>query len=104
MHPKYVTPKALLDATVKLAELGNTGATIDFKLSAISVLLRIAEEDGVIERKPELPRRKESEHRIRFIALMEEKKCLDWCTKTGELTWLYLSHVQPIAGSGAVNF
>ncbi len=83
MHPKDVTTQVLRDATVKLAEIGNTGATINRKLSAISVLLRIAEEDGIIDRRPRLPRRKESEHRIRFINPHEEKKCFDWCAKTG---------------------
>ena len=82
-HPKDVTPQLLRDATIRLAALGNTGATINRKLSTISVLLKIAEDDGLIESRPKLPRRKESEHRIRFLTSEEEQRCLKWCEEFG---------------------
>lgn len=83
MHPKDVTAKVLREATVKLAEMGNTGATINRKLSAISVLLKIAQEDDLIVNRPTLPRRKESDHRIRFLSKAEEDRCLAWCDNWG---------------------
>lgn len=82
-HPKDVTSQVLRDATIKMAEAGNTGATINRKLSTISVLLKIAEEDGLITSRPKLPRRKESEHRIRFLTSAEEQRCLQWCEEFG---------------------
>tara|TARA_R110000796_G_scaffold215143_1_gene331142 strand:+ start:879 stop:1916 length:1038 start_codon:yes stop_codon:yes gene_type:complete len=83
MHPKDVTAKVMREAAIKLSDRGNTGATINRKLSTLSVLLNIAVEDELIVSRPKLPRRKESEHRIRFLTKAEEDRCLKWCEDRG---------------------
>jgi integrase len=67
----------------EMYELGNTGATINRKLSALSVMLSIAEEEGWIERAPKLPRQQEAKHRIRFFNVAEENEMLSVCEKLG---------------------
>lgn len=67
----------------ELYELGNTGATVNRKLSALSVMLSIAEDEGWIERAPKLPRQQEAKHRIRFFNAAEENEMLNVCDKLG---------------------
>lgn len=58
---------------VALKARGNSASTINRKLAALSKMLGVAEEAGIIERRPKLPRLKESEHRTRFLTLEEER-------------------------------
>lgn len=78
-----ITRERIHELIEELYEQGNTGATINRKLSALSVMLSIAEDEGWIERAPKLPRQKESEHRIRFFNAEEENEMLAVCSKLG---------------------
>lgn len=78
-----ITRERIHELIEELYEQGNTGATINRKLSALSVMLTIAEDEGWIERAPKLPRQKESEHRIRFFNAEEENEMLAVCAKLG---------------------
>lgn len=69
----------------ELYERGNSGATINRKLSALSVLLTLAEEEGWIDAWPKLPRQDEAKHRIRFFNNEEEAEMLAVCDKLGLL-------------------
>jgi integrase len=47
---------------------GNAAGTINRKLAALSVMLKLAHEDGLIDRVPRLPKRKEYEGRLRYYS------------------------------------
>ena len=59
-----------------LKRQGNSGATINRKLSAFSKVLRIAYERGKLKKKLKMPRMKEAIHRIRFLTPEEETQLL----------------------------
>ena len=64
-----------LDALVnKLRERGNSNATINRKLAALSKLLRKASKMGEIHSLPEFRRQKEKRGRVRFLEYDEEDK------------------------------
>lgn len=69
-----------MDAYVdKLLKAGDTGATVNRKLSCLSVIIRTAFDRGGLGRAelPKFPHRlKESEHRIRFLSPREEETLL----------------------------
>ena len=58
------------------AAKGNSGATINRKLSCLSRILRTAHERGALPVLPRMPKRRESEHRIRFLSRKEEERML----------------------------
>lgn len=62
---------------------GNGGSTLNKKLSALSVMLDIAEDEGFITSKPKLKRYPESTHRVRFMTLEEEAKAHQYCERMG---------------------
>lgn len=64
-------------------EQGNSGATINRKMSALSVLLKVAEDEEWIERAPKIPRQTESKHRVRFYDAAEERAMLATCQRLG---------------------
>lgn len=51
---------------------GNSGSTVNRKLSCLSRILRTAHERGKLATLPKMPKRRESEHRIRFLTEVEE--------------------------------
>ena len=57
-----------------LNERGNSGGTVNRKLSCLSRILRTAFERGKLERMPKMPKRREAEHRIRFLTPEEEAR------------------------------
>lgn len=61
----------------------NSSSTVNRKLSSLSVMLRIAEDEGWIQRAPRMPRRREAEHRIRFFTAEEETKAITWAQHNG---------------------
>lgn len=63
---------------------GNSGATINRKMSTLSVMLTYAEDQGLLETTPRIPRRRESDHRIRFMTPEEETKVLAYCEHHGQ--------------------
>jgi integrase len=78
-----VTPTKIREMSMHFAEGGNSGATINRKLSCLSVMLNIAEEEGFINATPKMPRRRESEHRVRFMTPVEEQTALQYCWNRG---------------------
>jgi integrase len=65
---------ALDDLIGKLRARGNSNATINRKMAALSKLLRKAYKMGVIHSLPEFRRQKERAGRIRFLDLEEEER------------------------------
>lgn len=63
-----------IDAFVRHCQTakGNSGATVNRKLSCLSRVLRTAHERGKLAVLPKMPRRSEGEHRIRFLTQEEE--------------------------------
>lgn len=66
-----------------LENIGNSGGTINRKLSALSKVLRTAHERGKLGKMLRMPRRKEAIHRIRFLTGLEEEKLLRTLTILG---------------------
>lgn len=64
-------------------EEGNSGSTLNKKLSALSMLLKRAEEFGGLKVVPKMKRYKESQHRIRWYSDSEEKAMLSMATHLG---------------------
>lgn len=63
---------------------GNTGATINKKLSSLSMILKTAIDQGWLTKMPfKIPRRKESKHRIRWMDEEEEARVLQLCEHIG---------------------
>lgn len=78
-----VTAEKVRNMQLHFSEIGNAGSTINRKLSALSVMLTIAEDEGWIDAKPKLKRKRESEHRIRFMTKEEETKAVAYCDHVG---------------------
>ena len=66
-----------------LKAIGNSGATINRKLAALSKMMTVAVQRGHLASKPHIPRKKESEGRIRFITHEEEAKMLQLAKQWG---------------------
>lgn len=82
-HPRKVDARAIDAAIAVWAEAGNSGATINRKLSALSVLLKHAQRYGLIDRVPDLPKQREATHRIRWMDGVEEARVLTACEELG---------------------
>lgn len=66
-------------------DAGNTGGTVNGKLSAISVMLKCAADEGWIETLPRIKRRSPGAHRVRWMDFNEELKALNLCDQLGLL-------------------
>lgn len=64
-------------------EDGNSGSTCNKKLSALSMLLKRAEEFGGLASVPRMKRYKESQHRIRWYTDVEEQNMLKMAKHLG---------------------
>jgi integrase len=64
--------KALKDGKLNPRGDGNSAGGINRKLAALSRMMTIATDHGVIPRKPKIERRKEPEGRLRFLDVDEE--------------------------------
>lgn len=62
---------------------GNSNATINRKLSALSKLLSVAHERDYIDKAPKIPYRKENHHRIRWLTEAEELTLLGFLDHMG---------------------
>lgn len=71
----------LVDA---LRAKGNSNATINRKLAALSKMLSFAHQRGQIARVPRIERLKENQHRTRFFSPEEEAEMMRWCDKNAE--------------------
>lgn len=83
LQVSQVTPEKIRNMTLHFAETGNSGATINRKLSTLSVMMTLAENEGFINATPKMPRRRESEHRIRYMTPEEEQAALAFCVSRG---------------------
>ncbi|WP_377287898.1 tyrosine-type recombinase/integrase [Rhizobium sp. SG2393] len=74
--PRFLqfSQRMLDDAVSRLKEAGNSNATVNRKLSALSKLLRKAYRMGDIGPLPEFTRQKERQGRIRFLEQEEEER------------------------------
>lgn len=64
-------------------EQGNSGSTVNGKLSALSMMLKHAADEGWIETLPRIKRRSPGEHRIRWMDAEEELQVLNTCLQLG---------------------
>lgn len=64
-------------------EQNNSGSTVNGKLSALSMMLKHAADEGWIETLPRIKRRSPGEHRIRWMDAEEELEALNTCIKLG---------------------
>lgn len=68
-----IDTNALDGWVIKLMERGNSNATINRKLAALSKVMTVAVDRKGLTRKPKMPKRKEPKGRTRFITHEEEK-------------------------------
>lgn len=80
-----VTTSLIRELIEEWEDAGNTGGTVNTKLSAISVMLKCAADEGWIEALPRIKRRSPGEHRIRWMDFNEELKALNLCDQLGLL-------------------
>ena len=69
---------------LSLKGIGNSGATINRKLAALSKVLTTAEYLGVIAKKPRIKKMREAENRIRWYTDEELAGVEDYLIETGE--------------------
>jgi hypothetical protein len=74
-----ITPEMVLEAIEEWEEDGNSGGTVNRKISHLNTMLTTALEKGWIKAMPKLPRRREGKHRIRWMTDQEELKVLSTC-------------------------
>jgi len=75
--PEDVTAADIDAAVVKLAKRGNSNATINRKLAALSKMMTFAYQRGYIPHKPRIERKRESTHRVRWYTKQEEDAILN---------------------------
>lgn len=80
---KDITTSLIRELVDELEEDGNEGSTVNGKLSALSMMLKTAADEGWIESLPRIKRRKPGDHRIRWMDYEEEMEALNTCTKLG---------------------
>lgn len=78
-----ITTEMVKEAVAEFMEGGNTGGTANRKLSALSVMLKGARENGWIAAVPELPRKRENEHRIHWFTEAEEEAMIAGAQQLG---------------------
>lgn len=89
MGPAEVT--AVVDGWV--AE-GNKGSTVNRKLAALGVMLKIAQDRGLIDRTFRLPKKKEYEGRLRWYSDAEVTSLINFVSGHGYLRSLFILAVE----------
>ena len=84
LPPAAVTERRIDDMVLMFEAEGLSDSTINRRLSALSKMLTFAYERGYIVRKPKIDRKKEPEHRIRYITEDEEKELLAFFHHIGQ--------------------
>ena len=79
----HITFDSVLEAVEEWEEEGNSGQTVNHKVSHLSMMLKTAMDKGWIDTMPKLVRRKPNRGRIRFINEAEEQALLDACLALG---------------------
>jgi integrase len=80
-----VTTSLIRELVEEWEDAGNTGGTVNAKLSAISMMLKTACDEGWLEAMPRIKRRSPGTHRIRWMDYDEEMQALNLCDKLGLL-------------------
>ena len=78
-----ITAEVIEDGLDELAELGNTGSTINKKLSVLNVMLKEAKRKGWIKVLPDTRRKEEAEQRIYWYTHEEEQAMIHACHRLG---------------------
>lgn len=78
-----ITPELVLDAIEEWEDRGNSGSTVNRKISNLRMMLKTARDQGWIQSVPKLPMRNEGKHRIRWMNEAEELRVLTACTHLG---------------------
>lgn len=79
-----ITTEAVHDLVISLKQQGLSNATINRKLSCLSVILKIAEDCGATTASPNLSRRKEYKGRERFLTEKEEQDAIALLSSWGK--------------------
>jgi integrase len=74
-----ITTSVIREMVDELIEEGDSGSTINGKLSCLSMMLKTAADEGWIETLPRIKRRANGEHRIRWLDAEEELEVLNLC-------------------------
>lgn len=78
-----ISPEMVLEAVEEWEDEGNSGGTVNRKVSHLNTMLTTAHAKGWISGVPKLPRRREGKHRIRWMTPDEEFKVLSMCQHLG---------------------
>ena len=80
-----ITPEDITEMVIELEDQGNSGSTVNKKLSCLSMMLKTAKAQwpGCLQELPAIIRRKEGKHRIRWMDAAEETKALELCDTFG---------------------
>ncbi|QDB70994.1 tyrosine integrase [Bordetella phage vB_BbrP_BB8] len=80
-----VTADDIINMVQEFEDKGNSGSTINKKLSCLSMMLKTAKEQwpGCLGDLPAINRRREGTHRIRWLDTKEEAKVLEMCDTLG---------------------
>lgn len=74
-----INPTVIRELVEEWEDLGNTGSTINKKLSALSMLLKTAADEEWIAAIPRIKRRPSGAHRVRWLDAAEEQQLLEAC-------------------------
>lgn len=89
-----IDTRAVNDFALDLEKMGNSNASINRKVAALSRMLSLAHEEGYLSDKPKIKRRREGGGRIRFMSDREEAAMLAtlrvWGLKGGENLFTFL--------------
>jgi integrase len=85
VHPKDVDDAIIAGLVNTFLDLGNVGATVNRKLSALSKLLKKARRRKWISEVPEIPWQRDSAMRLRFFTEAEEGKILGYFRTTHDM-------------------
>jgi integrase len=83
---KDVTTSMIREMADELTDQGLVGNTINQKLSALSMMLKTAADEGWIETLPRIKRRTAGTHRVRWLDGQEELEVLEQCQSLGLLS------------------
>jgi integrase len=78
-----ITMDVILESVEEWEDHGNSGSTINRKLSHLRMMLKVAVQRGWLATLPVIPTRKEGKHRIRWMNEAEELRALTLCSHLG---------------------
>lgn len=84
LAPSAVTSQRIDDMIFAFEAEGISDSTINRRLAALSKMLTFALDRGYIARKPKIERKKEPQHRIRYITEEEERELLTYLDHIGQ--------------------